>query len=140
MLEITSRLLIPDGELSERFLRAPGPGGQNVNKLESAVQLRFDAAHSSALPEDVRRRLLQLAGRRADQNGVITIEAHRFRTRERNREDARERLAGLIRQALHRPKRRIATKPTRAARERRLQAKQVQSRRKQQRRRPPDND
>ncbi len=140
MLQITPGLFIPEGELSERFLRAPGPGGQNVNKVESAVQLRFDAALSSALSEDVRLRLLQLAGRRADQNGVITIEAHRFRTRERNREDARERLAGLIRQALHLPKRRIATKPTRASRERRLQTKQVQGRVKQQRRQPHDDD
>jgi ribosome-associated protein len=139
MLQITPTVFIPDAELSERFIRAPGPGGQNVNKVASAVQLRFDAARSSALPEEVRRRLVQLAGRRADQSGVITIEAHRFRERERNREDARERLAGLIRQALHRPKRRIATKPTRASRERRLESKQVQSRRKQQRRRPLDD-
>lgn len=140
MLQITPRLFIPDGELSERFLRSPGPGGQHVNKVESAVQLRFDASRSLALPDDVRLRLLQLAGRRADHSGVITIEAHRFRTRERNREDARERLTDLIRQALHRPKRRIATKPTRASRERRLQAKQVQSRVKQQRSRPVQDD
>lgn len=135
MLEITPTVIIPEAELSERFTRSPGPGGQNVNKVETAVQLRFDVARTSVLTEDVRRRLLQLAGRRADRAGIITIEAHRFRTREHNREDARERLASLIRQALVRPKRRVATKPSRASRERRLQSKQARARLKQQRRR-----
>lgn len=139
MLQITPTLFIPDAELSERFIRAPGPGGQNVNKLETAVQLRFDAAHAAALSEDVRHRLLRLAGRRADRAGVITIEAHRFRTRERNREDARERLTGLIRQALQRPKQRLPTRPTRASRERRLEGKQARSQLKQQRQRLPDD-
>ncbi|KAA6186215.1 aminoacyl-tRNA hydrolase [Thiohalocapsa marina] len=136
MLSITPGLWLPESELTERFIRAPGPGGQNVNKVASAVQLRFDAAHSPTLSDEVRRRLLRLAGRRADRDGVITIEAHRFRTRERNREDARERLAGLLRQALQRPKARIATRPTRASRERRLASKRQQAQRKQQRRRP----
>ncbi|MBK1719989.1 alternative ribosome rescue aminoacyl-tRNA hydrolase ArfB [Thiocystis violacea] len=127
MLEITPAILIAESELSERFIRSPGPGGQNVNKVETAVQLRFDAARSPSLPEDVRQRLLRLAGRRADGEGVVTIEAHRFRTRERNREDARMRLAELIRQAAHRPKPRIATRPSRASKERRLESKRAQS-------------
>jgi ribosome-associated protein len=140
MLQITSTLFIPESELSERFIRAPGPGGQNVNKVATAVQLRFDAARSSALTEETRRRLLRLAGRRADREGIITIDAHRFRTRERNREDARERLAGLVLQATQRPKPRLATQPTRASRERRLASKRLQSRLKQQRRPHPEAD
>lgn len=139
MLQITPTLVIADSELTERFIRAPGPGGQNVNKVASAVQLRFDAARSPRLSDEVRQRLLRLAGRRADGDGVITIEAHCFRTRERNREDARQRLAALIRQAMQRPKPRVATKPSRGERERRLQAKRTQSQRKQ-RRRPIDPD
>lgn len=123
MIEVTPRLSIPESELSERFIRSPGPGGQNVNKVATAVQLSFDVAGSPSLPEDVRRRLIRLAGRRVDSSGVLTLEAHRFRTRERNREDARERLAELIRQAAHRPKARVATKPTRASKERRLDSK-----------------
>jgi ribosome-associated protein len=123
MIEVTPRLSIPESELSERFIRSPGPGGQNVNKVATAVQLSFDVAGSPSLPEDVRRRLMRLAGRRVDSSGVLTLEAHRFRTRERNREDARERLAELIRQAAHRPKARVATKPTRASKERRLDSK-----------------
>lgn len=134
MLQITPTLVIADTELTERFIRAPGPGGQNVNKVATAVQLRFDAASSPMLSDEVRQRLLRLAGRRADGAGVITIEAHCFRTRERNREDARQRLAALIRQAMQRPKPRIATKPSRGERERRLQAKRSQSQRKQHRR------
>lgn len=123
MIEVTPRLSIPESELSERFIRSPGPGGQNVNKVATAVQLSFDVAGSPSLPEDVRRRLMRLAGRRVDSSGVLTLEAHRFRTRERNREDARERLAELVRQAAHRPKARVATKPTRASKERRLDSK-----------------
>lgn len=127
MIEVTPRIQIPEAELSEQFIRSPGPGGQNVNKLATAVQLRFDVASSPSLPEDVRARLMRLAGRRLDGAGVLTIEAHRFRTRERNREDARERLTDLICRAAHRPKPRIATKPTRASKERRLESKRTRS-------------
>jgi ribosome-associated protein len=127
MIEVGPRLRIPESELSERFVRSPGPGGQNVNKLSTAVQLRFDVAASPSLPEDVRVRLIRLAGRRVDGSGVLTIEAHRHRTRERNREDARERLAELLARAAHRPKPRIATRPGRAAKERRLESKRARS-------------
>lgn len=127
MLQVTGTIAIDESELGERFIRAPGPGGQNVNKVSSAVQLRFDAAGSPALPEPVRTRLLRLAGRRLGSDGFITIEAHRFRTRERNREDARERLAELIRQASHQPKARKPTRPTLAAKERRLAGKRRQA-------------
>jgi ribosome-associated protein len=126
MIHIDTRIRIEESELSERFIRSPGPGGQNVNKVATAVQLRFDVARSPSLPEDVRARLIRLAGRRVDGEGVLTIEAHRFRARERNREDARERLAALVARAAHRPKPRVATRPTRASKERRLESKRVQ--------------
>jgi ribosome-associated protein len=123
MIRITDSVSIHEGELEERFIRASGPGGQNVNKLASAVQLRFDARHTPNLPEDVRGRLERLAGRRLTHQGVVVITAQRHRTQERNREDARERLFALIRAAAVPPVPRRPTKPTKAARERRIEAK-----------------
>ena len=123
MIRITPSISIGEGELEEHFIRASGPGGQNVNKLASAVQLRFDARRSPSLPDDVRARLERLAGRRLTREGVIVINAQRHRTQERNREDARERLVDLIRRAAVAPVPRRATKPTAGARERRLESK-----------------
>ncbi|MHA1164480.1 MAG: alternative ribosome rescue aminoacyl-tRNA hydrolase ArfB [Alphaproteobacteria bacterium] len=123
MLRINHRIEIPDAELEEKFIRASGPGGQNVNKVSSAVELRFDAKRSPSLPEAVLQRLIGLAGRRATRQGVIVIRAERFRTQERNRADARDRLVRLIRRAAATPRARIKTRPTRASIERRLRAK-----------------
>lgn len=127
MLEINARIHIPDNELDERFVRASGPGGQNVNKVSTAVELRFDARCSPSLPEAVRARLLARADRRITDDGLVVIQANRFRTQERNREDARARLAELVRAATVVPKARIATRPTRASKERRLDAKKSRS-------------
>lgn len=138
MLFITPNLSIDENELVESFIRASGPGGQNVNKVATAVQLRFDVLHSASLPEPVRTRLVHLAANRISAEGVLTIEARRFRTQEQNRADARARLVALVQQALEPPKPRRPTKPTRAARERRLETKQHASKRKQIRRAKPD--
>ncbi len=123
MLEITNTLSIDERELEERFIRASGPGGQNVNKVSTAVELRFDVRRSASLPEPVRDRLTRLAGRRVTDDGVLVIRAERHRTQERNREDARARLAELVREALYVPKKRIATKPSRSAKARRVDSK-----------------
>jgi ribosome-associated protein len=122
-LPITPTLTIEDNELEERFVRASGPGGQNVNKVSTAVQLRFDAGRSPALTDEVRQRLRSLAGSRMTDEGVLVIDAREHRTQGQNREEARARLTDLIRRALVRPKRRRKTKPGAAAKERRLDTK-----------------
>src|SRR5437763_6658230 len=123
MLRITDSLNLDERDFDERFVRASGPGGQNVNKVATAVQLRFDIRHSPNLPEDVRERLVRLAGSRLTRDGIIVIAAQRHRTLERNRKDALDRLVQLIRRAAVAPAIRRASKPPAASRERRLQSK-----------------
>ncbi|MBA4377316.1 MAG: aminoacyl-tRNA hydrolase [Gemmatimonas sp.] len=123
MIEITPDIRIADDELSFSFVRASGPGGQNVNKVSTAVQLRFDAANSPNLPDAMRARALRLAGRRATNEGVIVLDARRHRTQERNRQDAIDRLVALLQRAAELPKPRTSTKPTRASRLKRVDDK-----------------
>jgi ribosome-associated protein len=128
MIVVTPRIVLDERELEETFVRASGPGGQNVNKLSTAVQLRFDVRRSPSLPDDVRARLERLAGSRLTGEGVLIIVAQRHRTQERNREDARERLVDLIRRAAVPPTPRRPTKPTLASKRRRLDSKARRSR------------
>jgi ribosome-associated protein len=130
MLQITPSVAIQDSELDERFVRASGPGGQNVNKVATAVELRFDAARSPVLSGPVRARLRAIAGTRMNADGVILIDARRYRTQVQNREDARERLAELIRQALVPPRRRRKTRPTRSSVEKRIESKKQRAEKK----------
>ena len=140
MIHITSDIAIDEREIQQTFIRASGPGGQNVNKVATAVQLRFDVAHSPSLPDDVRERLIRLAGRRMTEDGVLIIEARRFRTQDRNRQDAIDRLVALIRRASETPKPRRKTKPTRVSKEQRLEAKRRRSERKRTRQSVPDHE
>ena len=140
LIPINCHLFLDDGEIEESFVRASGPGGQNVNKVSSAVQLRFDLSGSRSLPEDVRERLARLAGHRLTRDGVIVIIAQRYRTQDRNRQDALDRLIALVRRAAEPPTPRRPTKPSRAAKERRLQAKARRATTKERRQAQPDED
>ena len=140
MLEVSPTLTIDDSELEERFVRASGPGGQNVNKVATAVELRFDAANSLKISDDVRERLRAIAGTRMTSEGVLVIDARRHRTQAQNREDARQRLADLLRQALVKPKRRRKTKPSKASVEKRVQSKKRRGDTKRRRGRVSDAD
>jgi ribosome-associated protein len=138
MIAIDETLALDDSEISESFVRASGPGGQNVNKVASAVQLRFDARHSPSLPPPVRERLERLGGQLVSQDGVVVITARRFRSQERNRADALDRLVALIRRAATPPRPRRPTRPSAASRERRLAGKAQRARLKTLRQ-PPDD-
>jgi ribosome-associated protein len=127
MIRVTDSISIDDNELTEDFVRSSGPGGQNVNKLSTAVQLRFNVRRSPSLPNDVALRLMRLAGSRLTKDGVLIISAQNHRTQERNRQDARDRLIELIRQAAVVPVKRRKTKPTRASKEKRIESKKRRS-------------
>lgn len=127
MIRITGTISIDDDELSESFVRSSGPGGQNVNKVSTAVELRFDVRQSPSLPEPVKVRLTRLAGHRMTKDGVLIIQAERFRTQDANRKDARDRLVELIQAATVVPKKRIKTKPTYASKQRRVEGKKKRS-------------
>jgi ribosome-associated protein len=127
MIRVSPTITIDEREIEEVFIRSSGPGGQNVNKVATAVQLRFDVRHSRAIPEDMRQRLQRLAGRRMTRDGVLIITAQKYRTQERNRQDALDRLIALINEAAARPATRRTTRPTAASRERRLEHKRRRS-------------
>ncbi len=127
MIEITDHIVLEESELQWDFVRSGGPGGQNVNKVATAVQLKFDVQASKNLPPDIKERLARIAGKRLTTEGMLVIKAQRFRTQERNREDALSRLRELIREALKKPRKRIRTKPTVASRMRRLESKRKSS-------------
>jgi ribosome-associated protein len=139
MIYVTDSITIDENELHFDFIRAAGPGGQNVNRVATAVQLRFDVSQSHSLPEDVRARLLRMAGKQINKEGMLIINARRFRTQTRNRQDAIDRLVKLVQEAARKPKSRKKTMPSRAARERRLQDKRVRAKVKRSRRKLTDS-
>jgi len=136
LLRVTPQIAIDEGELTERFVLATGPGGQNVNKVATAVQLRFDLERSPALSDEVRARARSLAGRRLSKDGILILEGNRFRSQERNREDVRERLLDILRRAAVAPAKRRRTKPTKASKLKRLDSKTARGRLKQMRAKP----
>jgi len=138
MIEVTPHISIDEQEISMDFIRTSGPGGQNVNKVSSGVQLRFDVRNSPSLPEEVRQRLEKIAGQRMTNDGVLVIEAQRYRTQEQNRADAFGRLIGLVRRAAEKPKPRRPTRPSAASRRKRLEAKRRRAEIKRWRRVPPE--
>ena len=140
MIQITSSIAIDESEIQEDFIRSSGPGGQNVNKVATTVQVRFDVANSPSIPDEVRERLISLAWNRITEDGVLIINARRFRTQGRNRQDAIERLAGLIRRAAEKPRSRRKTKPTLTSKMRRLDGKHYRAEKKKSRQhvQPPD--
>ena len=123
MIQVTPSIAIDESEITETFIRSSGPGGQNVNKVATAVQLRFDVAHTTSLPQDIRERLIILGGNQITEDGVLIIDAHTFRTQTRNRQDALDRLVELIRKATEKPKVRRKTRATLASKQRRLDSK-----------------
>lgn len=137
---INAHLVLDERDIEEKFVRSSGPGGQNVNKVATAVELRFDTAGRSSLPEAVRLRLISLAGQRANQDGIIVIRSERYRSQDRNRADARRKLTDLLIRASQRPKKRLATKPSRSSIKRRLDAKSRRSDVKRQRQKLSDLD
>lgn len=133
MIRITDTLSIDEADIREEFIRASGPGGQNVNKVSTAVQLWFNVLHSPSLPDDVRQRLIRIAGKRVTGEGELVILARRYRTQEQNRQDALDRLIAMIRQATEKPRPRVKTRATKASKERRLEGKKQRGKTKQMR-------
>ncbi len=137
MIRVTQTFAIPERDLDEKFVMSSGPGGQNVNKVATAVQLRLDIEKATSLPQGVKQRLMKIAPNQITNENVLIVEASEHRSQERNRNAAREKLARLVRQALHPPKRRKNTKPTSASEEKRLESKKIKGRKKQLRKNPP---